>query len=104
MLLMLRIIEYFRLKKKVKEDQEFLLAQSLKKAAGEGYYIKIGDVPIPPEARDRKLIVAPDARNGRFDATEMFRLLVDDYPEIIVRYFENVERIEKWRWFGLRHD
>ena len=86
--------KYWLLKWQIHEDYKFLLEKAFMKAKSEELEINVGTEFICTLEESSGRIYLPPLGDG-VDITNLLQLIVDDYPEIIVRYFDNLKAVSE---------
>jgi len=84
--------KYWLLKWQVHKDESFLLEKAFIKAKSEGLEINIGAKIIYTLEEKKGRIYLPPKGDG-VDISKLLELIVDDYPEVIIRWHENEEEL-----------
>ncbi len=85
-------LKYLLLKWQIHKDHKFLLEKAFLKAKSEGIEINVGTEFICTLEETSGRIYLPPLGDG-VNITPLLQLIVKDYPEIIVRYFDNLEAV-----------
>ena len=84
--------KYWLLKWQVHKDESFLLKKAFLKAKSEGLEINIGAKYICTLEEKKGRIYLPPKGDG-INIKNLLMLIVDDYPEVIIRWHENEEEL-----------
>ena len=85
--------QYWLLKWQIHRDYSFLLEKALLKAKSQGLEINLGTQYICTLEDHKGRIYLPPLGDG-VDVTNLLLLILDDYSEILERYFDNVAHME----------
>jgi hypothetical protein len=85
-------LKYWLLKWQIHRDETFLLEKAFLKAKSEGIEINIGAEYICTLQEKKGRIYLPPAEGG-VDVKNLLALIVDDYPEVITRWFNNGKKL-----------
>ena len=83
---------YWLMKWQIRRDDNFLLEKAFLKAKSQGLNINLGTRYICTLDDPGGTIYLPPVGDG-VDITELLELIVEDYPEVIIRYFDNLEAV-----------
>ena len=86
--------KYWLLKWQIHRDHNFLLEKAFLKAKSEGLEINMGTQYICTLQKEdvKGRLYLPPAGDG-VDITDLLQLIVEDYPEVIIRYFDNLKAV-----------
>ena len=79
---------YWLLKWQIRRDYKFLLEKAFLKAKSQGLEINIGTEYICTLEEKKGRIYLPPSGDG-VDLTNLLMLIIDDYPEVFERWFDN---------------
>jgi hypothetical protein len=85
-------LKYWLLKWEIHRDETFLLEKAILKAKSKGLEINVGTQFICTLEETKGRIYLPPAEGG-VDLKNLLALIVDDYPEVIIRWFNNSEKL-----------
>jgi len=86
--------KYWLLKWQIHKDHSFLLEKAFLKAKSEGIEINVSTEFICTLEESSGRIYLPPLDDG-VDITPLLKLIVEDYPEVIVRYYDNLEAVSE---------
>ena len=83
---------HWLLKQQIHRDYKFLLEKAFLEAKSEGLEINIGAKYICTLEEKKGRIYLPPKGDG-VDISKLLELIVDDYPEVVIRWHENEEKL-----------